>query len=185
MQPMNQYNHLLAFDLSSYGVALAIINQFADDEAVKVFEVSPCGQSAILILLAKDANVLVILNAEIESTFKSQILASSLIENTHGDLLPTYLSQNKVVLHKSLIILEGSSVAMGLALAHKALEEKNTLVDFRVIRTFPKNVVITLTTEAPEANNRWMSLDDGFDFKKTYIENIQPLLKSYFEIVST
>jgi len=175
---LNQYNHLLAFDLSSYGAAFAIINQFVDDEAVKVFEVSPCGPSAILILLSKDAISLQIVKSEVDVIYKSQILSSVLIENIHPELLPAYLSQNKTKLNNSLIILEGSFVAASLSLAQKALEEKNALVDFRVVRTFPKNVILTITAASVDQ----LVNSDAFDFKKTYIENIEPSLKSFYEI---
>lgn len=175
---MNQYNHLLAFDLSSYGAAFAIINQFVDDETVKVFEVSPCGVSANLILLAKESISLQIIKSEAIAIFQSQILSAALIENIHHDLLPVYLSQNKSTLKKSLIIFEGSSVAQGLALAQKALTEKMSLIDFRVIRTFPKNVVISVTADS---STPALSTEE-FDFKKTHIENIQPSLKSFYEI---
>ena len=175
---MNLYKHVLAFDLSSYGAALAIINQFVDDENIKVFEVSPCGQAAILILVAKEINLLHIVKAETDSIFKSQILTSLLIENAHADLFPAYLSQNKSKLNKSLIILEGSSVAEGLFLADKLLVDKNILVDFRVIRTFPKNVIITFSAET-KSSPIYLN---GLDFKTTYIENIQPCLKSFYEI---
>lgn len=175
---MNLYKHLLAFDLSSYGAALAIINQFADDDAVKIFEISPCGTSAVLLLVAQEINVLTLVKTEAESIFKSQILSSAIIENIHSDLLPTYLSQNKTPLKKSLVILEGNFVALGLSLSDRALKENHSVVDFRIVRTGPKNVIITIGAE---------KLDDLVNlnligFKKTTIENIQPSLKSFYEI---
>ncbi len=175
---MQQYNHLLVFDLSSYGAAFAMINQFVDDEAVKVFEVSPCGQAAILILLAKEIISLQIIKAEAAAIFSSQILATALIENIHADLLPTYLSQNKSPLNKAVAILEGSMIALGFSLAQKALLASNTLIDFRVIRTFPINVVITVSAESADS----LVNSDGYDFKKTYIDKVQPSLKSFYEI---
>lgn len=165
-------------DLTSYGAAFAIINRFVDDEGIKVFEVSPCGQAAILILLAKEINSAQILKSEIASFFKDQVLNIALIENSHADLLPTYLSQNKTSLSQNLLILEGSSIAVGLGLADKLLKQKHALVDFRVVRTFPKNVVISAT-----AVNMIELLDiDCADFKKNYIENVETPLKSFYEI---
>ncbi len=178
---LHQYKHLLVFDLSSYGAAFSIINQFVDDDSVKVFEISPCGQSAILILLSKETISLQIIKSEVTSIFGSQILSCVIIENLHADLLPTYLSQNKATLNKTLAILEGSSVALGFALAQKALDEKNILVDFRVIRTHPKSVLLTISAESLGL----LVNTDSFDFKKTCIDAIQPILKSYYEISPT
>ncbi|MBY0553342.1 hypothetical protein K2P97_02355 [bacterium] len=171
----NQFKHLLAFDLASYGAALGIINQYVDDSLVKVFEISPCGSSATLILLSSDVVSLQIIKSQSESIFKSQILAISLVENVHEDLLLAYLSQNKTVLKNHLVVLEGSYVSSALEVANSLLKANETLVDFRIIRTFPKNVVLTFT------NNKIQSFEYK-DFKKTIIENIQPVLKSYYEI---
>lgn len=175
---LNQYKHLIALDLTSYGAAFAIINRFVDDDGIKVFEVSPCGQTAILILLAKEITSAQILISEIASFFKDQVLNIALIENAHTDLLPTYLSQNKTSLNKNLLILEGSSVALGLHLADKLLKQKYALVDFRVIRTFPKNVIISATT----ASMTELLDIDCANFKKNYIEEVQISLKSFYEI---
>lgn len=170
-----QYKHLLAFDLASYGAALAIINQFVDDSAVKVFEISPSGSSATLILLSSDAMSLQVIKAQGESVFKSQVLASALVENIHADLFPAYLSQNKTQLKNNLMVLEGNYVSLALAAANKLLNSGETLVDFRIIRTFPKNVMLTFT-------NSKTQIFESKDFKKTLIDNIQPVLKSYYEI---
>lgn len=175
---MNQYKHLLALDLSSYGAALAIVNQFVDDAAVKVFEISPCGQSAVLILVSKENISLQIIKAETNSIFRSQVLSSALIENVHEELLPTYLSQNKARLSHSLIILESSSVATCFFMADKLLKAKYSLIDFRVVRTFPKNVILSVGTDNLSQPINF----SGLDFKKTYIENIQPILKNFYEV---
>jgi|GEM_PF-4881644 len=177
----HQYNQLLAFDLSSYGAAFAIINQYVDDEVVKVFEVSPSGPSAILILLCKEIISLQIIKSQVASIYSAQILSVALIENIHEELLLTYLSQNKTKLKKSLAIYEGSFVSMGLVLAQKALVAKNSLIDFRVIRTFPKNVVLTVSVDSLGQ----LVSSDAFNFKKTYIENIQPSLRSFYEITDS
>ncbi len=174
---MNQYKHLLAFDLASYGAALSMINQFADDTTIKVFEVSPCGSSAILILLSTDIMSLKIMKSQSETLFKSQILSSSMVENIHENLLPTYLSQNKIELKSNLLILEGNHVSKAFELANLLLLLGEQLVDFRIIRTFPKNVILTLTSTKNEIEKI-----DSNDFKKTFIENLQPVLKSYYEL---
>lgn len=171
----NQYKHLLAFDLASYGAALGIINQYVDDSTVKVFEISPCGSSATLILLSSDSVSLQIIKSQSESVFKSQILSTAIVENVHDDLLAAYLSQNKAVLKNNLVVLEGNYVSAALETANNLLNSGESLVDFRIIRTFPKSVVLTFT------NNKIQPFESK-DFKKTFIENVQPVLKSYYEI---
>ena len=76
---MNKFNHLLAFDLSSYGAALSIINQFVDDQSTKVFEVSPSGQSAILILVSQDLIGLQVIKNEAISFYRSEIDRKSVV----------------------------------------------------------------------------------------------------------
>lgn len=178
---MNQYKHLIALDLSSYGMALSIINRFVDDDTIKVFEISPCGQSAILILVVKEINTLLVLKSEITSFFKSHILDVRVIADFHAELLPTYLSQTKAKISKSLLILEGSSVAIGLEIADKLLKENHILIDFRVVRTFPKNVILTISEASGKNLNQLLDIN-FLEFKKTFIDNVQPPLKSYYEI---
>lgn len=170
-----QFNHLLAFDLASYGAALGIINQYVDDASVKVFEISPCGSSSILILLSSDKVSLQIVKSQSESIFKGQILASVVVENIHNDLLPVYLSQNKTELKNNLLVLEGHYVSSALEIANEMLNAGESLVDFRIIRTFPKSVVLTFTSSTTK-------IFESKDFKKTIIENVQPVLKTYYEI---
>jgi len=171
---LKRYKHLLSFDLSGYGAALTLINQFVDDENIKVLEISPCGGGAQLILLSDEATALNFIYAESYSLFKNQILAAQVIENIHPDLLPTYLSQNKARLSTGLLLLEGTSVTAAFSIADQLLKKSITLVDFRVVRTFPKNVMITATAaQKPDVNT---------DFKSTWIESVNSALKSYYEI---
>lgn len=175
---MNQFKNVLVFDLSSYGSALSIINQFVDDTVVKVFEVSPCGQSAILILSASESLALQIIKAESEAIFKAQILSLELIENIHEDLLPTYLSQNITKVQRAMLILENPFVSSAMQIANNYLQSGRQLTDFRVIRTYPKNVILFFTSE--KVDN--FSDTDLIGFNKTVIDNVQPALKSFFEI---
>lgn len=175
---MNKYKHVLAFDLSSYGAALSIINQFVDDQSIKVFEVSPSGQTAILILVSQDLLGLQVIKNEAVSFYRSEILEFSMIENIHEDVIPVYLSQNKPGVSKTLVIVEGPFVSTALAIADQLVNHKNVLLDFRVIRTGPKNVILTVGSE----DVAYFDTIDLPGFKKTIIENIQPSLKAFFEI---
>ncbi len=175
---MNKYKHVLAFDLSSYGAALSIINQFVDDQSVKVFEISPSGQTAVLILVSQDLFGLQVVKSEAVSFYRSEILEFSMIENIHEDVITVYLSQNKPGVSKSLVIVEGPFVSTALAIADLLVNDKNVLLDFRVVRTGPKNVILTVGSE----DVGYFETVDLRGFKKTIIENVQPSLKAFFEI---
>lgn len=174
---MNKFKHVLALDLSSYGAALSIINQFVDDQTTKVFEVSPAGQTAILILVSQDLIGLQVIKSEAVSFYRSEILEFALIENIHEEVFPAYLSQNKPEVSKTLVIVEGPFVSTALAIADQLVSYKNVLLDFRVVRTGPKNIILTVGT----AELSYFDTIDLRGFKKTIIENIQPSLKSFFE----
>lgn len=175
---MNKYKHLISFDLSSYGTALSILNLFADGDNIKDFEVSLSGTTAQLILLGQDMVSLQVLKGEAQSLFKSQILDVQIIENIHTDLLPTYLSQNKPQVLNSMVVLEGVFVSTGLVLLQQALVNNISVVEFRVVRTFPKNVVLVFTSESEEAFSKVSSVN----FKACQISKVDKILKSYFEI---
>lgn len=176
---MNQFKHILTFELSSFGAALSVINHFVDDKAVKVFEVSPCGSAAVLILLGQDVLSLQILKSEAQARFRSQILESSIVEYAHGELLPAYLSQNKTGLSTSMVFLEGASVAKGISLGDFILKAGHTIIDFRIVRTNPKNVILTVGTETLSYFENF----DSQDFKKSYVDKVQPSLKAFFEVL--
>lgn len=174
---MNQYKHLLSFDLSSYGAGLALLNQFVDNDGCRDFELSPTGTSAQLILLLRDSLSLKVVIETAQSLLKSQILDSKAVENFHAELLPCYLSQNKAVLQKKLFVFEGSYVSSGLALMQELLQQGAKPVDFRIVRTGPKNVIISVTSDA-DLN---LAPVEHLQFKISVIDPIQPALKSYFQ----
>ncbi|MCC2680064.1 MAG: hypothetical protein K0R29_2640 [Pseudobdellovibrio sp.] len=175
---MNQYNHLIAFDLSSYGAALALVNQFVDNDGCRDFELSPCGTSAQLILLVRDALSLKVIREQASSLLKSQILDVQTVENINSQLLPCYLSQTKTSLQKKLYVFEGIFVASGLALMQELLSQGAQPVDFRVVRTSPKNVILTVTGESALDTTAAGRLQ----FKTTVIDSIQPSLKEFFQV---
>ena len=78
---MPKYKNLLVLDLTSYGAAFAVLNRFVDDEQVKVFEISPIGQKAVLMLLLQDEITATILQKEIKIFFSNEIISSGLIIN--------------------------------------------------------------------------------------------------------
>jgi hypothetical protein len=177
---LSNYPHLIAIDLSSYGSAFAIINQFCDDVQIKVFEVSPIGQAGLLILLVNEATAAEILKNEILSFYKSSVLAIEIIKNFHDKLLQTYLSQNKPQLLKSLVIQEFSFVSQALSAAHNILNESFELVDFRVVRTYPLNAVVVITSDNLE---KFFKIKENSYIKSTtVIEKIENSVKNYFQI---
>ncbi len=175
---MNQYKHLIAYDLTSYGAALSLVNQFVDGDTVTDFEVSPCGSQAHVILLSKDITALQIIKDSSLSFFKSQIFDVELIQDINEKLLPTYLSQNKTQLKKNLFILEGNSLAGAFVVMQDLLKQMAEPVDFRIVRTEPKSIILTATSDLQID----FKIADRFNYKKTIIENVRPSLKNFFEI---
>ncbi|MGZ3692558.1 MAG: hypothetical protein ACXVAX_13700 [Pseudobdellovibrio sp.] len=173
---MNKYKNLLCFDLSSYGAALSLLNQFVDGESIIDFEISPCGQQAQLLLLSNELTALQFAQKEALSLLHSQILSSAIISDLHPQLLPIYLSQSKNSPQESLAIFEGSSTANGLKLLQNLLLKGITVLDFRIVRTSPKNVIVVATAEHSKSFDNFETLD----FKKSVIEKKQNILNSYF-----
>lgn len=177
---MASYRNLIAIDLASYGSAFLLINQFCDDDEIKVFEISPIGQAGLLIFLIKDPIAAEVLKNEIESLFKCHILSICLLKNFDQNLLPIYLSQNKTPILKSILIQEFSFVSKALEAAAQILEQKLQLVDFRIVRTYPLNAVIVSTAVEDKLLFDISVLASAKS--SVVIENVSPVLKTYFEI---
>lgn len=175
---MANSSSLLVLDLSSYGSALAIINQFCDDKSVQVFEVSPLGTAGLLILDIKDPIAGTLLKNDIFSIHKNFILSYRLIEEYDLQLLKVYLSQNKPEIQKHLFVQEFSFVSEALAAAKEWMQKSIQLVDLRVIRTFPTNIILTVTTDDFEQLLQLKNL--GGPRTSTLIENVEPSLRQYF-----
>lgn len=173
-----EFKQLLCFDLSSYGVGLALINQFVEAADVKVFELSPCGSGGLLVLLSRGEQELNFIKSEAENVFKSQILSAQILTDINTELLPTYLGQREVKLKKHLAVLEFSRLSEALLFAQKTLKSKAQLVDIRVIRTFPVNVIVSVTADEVELLSG-LSIDEA---KTNIIENIQLSVRSFYEI---
>lgn len=178
---MDSRNSLLVLDLSSYGAALAIINQFCDEKNVEVFEVSPVGTASILILEIKDRVAGTLLKNEIFAFYKNSILASRLIEDYDLNLLKVYLSQNKAEVLDHILVQEFSFVAEAVSTAHELMSQGLQVIDLRVIRTFPMNVILTTTSGSLEKLVGLKNL--GAPRAGTIIEKIEPVLKKYYQIL--
>ena len=178
---MGSQGSLLVLDLSSYGSALAIINQFCDGKGVEVFEVSPVGTAALLVLEIKDRIASTLLKNEIYSFHKSSILSFRLIENYDLKLLKVYLSQNQDLVLNHLLVQEFSFVSEAFAVAHELTSQNINIVDFRVIRTFPMNVILTSTSQSLDQLVKVKNV--GVPRASTIIEKTEPVLKEYYQIV--
>lgn len=177
---MNSYPHLLILDLSSYGAAFSIVNHFSDDDQIKVFEISPLGNRAILILSVKDHLVLDIIEKEILAFHKSNILFFSKIKNIKEEVLLCYLSQNKPSISKHMLIQEFSNVSDAFTQAQKHADKQIQLVDFRVVRTQIPNIILTSTiAEIEQIETVSCHLENA---KNTLIPNVSSVTKKYFEI---
>lgn len=178
---MTEFKNLIVFDLTKLGAAYQIINSFVDNETVHVFEVSPVGTSAILILASNDLIALKFIEKECLAFFKADILNASFIENVSEKLIESYLSQNTAVVKKHLVVIEEISFANAFKVAAQIIATGLDIVDFRVVRTGIPNLIMIFSSDAIEklnvlAANQQIS-------KMTVIENIQTPLKSYFEIL--
>lgn len=173
------YKHLLALDLSSYGSALAIINQFCDDDQIKVFEISPVGYAGLLILLIKEETAADILKNEVISFFKSNLLSVELLKNFDSRILEIYLSQNKSEVSTSLLIQEFSFVSQAFKAAHALLVKDIQLIDFRVIRTYPLNAILIST--AIEGTHLIQHKDQLGLRSSMLIDHVEPVLKQFFQ----
>ncbi|MBC7743420.1 MAG: hypothetical protein H7061_14580 [Bdellovibrionaceae bacterium] len=179
---MSKYSNLIVVDLSSYGSALALINEFSDDEGVKVFEVSPMGTGALLILMTQEVTAAQILKNQIQTQMNPSVLSCCLIEDAHDDLLKTYLSQSQTKVGKNIMIIESTFVSEALSLANKLLANSIQLLDLRIVRTFPSNTIITATADHSE--KLMTAVQKHNQLKYTLITNPQTVLKSYFEVVT-
>ena len=180
MKSLSSFNHLATFDLSKVGTAYQIINSFVDDQVIHVFEISPMGSRAVLILVSQDLISLQVVYNQVLSMHKADILISTCIEMISPKILETYLSQNRTQMAASLLIVETDSFSMAFDFGQKLALKNIELVDFRVVRTGPPNIIITATGSS-EALNIFLTASSCV--KTTLIDQVQKPLKAYFEIL--
>ena len=77
-----------------------------------------------------------------------------------------------------MMILEGNSLANALQVADTALKKGIMLVDVRVVRTAPKNVILTLTSNSV---SDLVNLNSD-SFARTVVDNTTKVFKGYFQI---
>lgn len=178
----------MVFDLSKLGTAYQIINSFADGETLHVFEISPIGAQAVLILMSKDLILLQLVHGQSVTLYKSEILNSVIIENIDAKILNPYLSQPnepgqpQAKAKSNLLVLETNGFATAFAKAKQLVDLDLVIVDFRAIRTCPPNLIITATSDSVEKLSQFVNQDTSS--KATVIPKVQGLLRSYFEILS-
>ncbi len=177
---MPKYKNLLVLDLTSYGAAFAVLNRFVDDEQVKVFEISPIGQKAVLMLLLQDEITATILQKEIKIFFSNEIISSGLIINFDQKVLETYLSQKQEAVLSQLCIAEFSVVSDAFLWLHRILKQNINLVDFRIIRTSLLNVIITISSN----DSSWhKQIEQATTCGKLhFIDKVEAVTRSYFEL---
>jgi hypothetical protein len=108
------------------------------------------------------------------------VLSACLLENLDSEILKVYLSQNKPEISKSLMVQEFSFVSEAFAAAQALVSKKISLVDFRVVRTFPINVILVST--AAQASDFEMA-KGKMARSNTIIDQVEDTLKHYFQIV--
>lgn len=164
------------------GAAYQIINLFADEQALHVFEVSPIGTQALLILSCKDLISAQLVYNECLSLHRSDVLASVIIENVNDSILNAYLSQEKPSLSTNILVIETQYFSHAFEAAKKLVQADIAVVDFRAVRTSPASLIVTGTNSSAENLNQFMS--KNLFGKMTLIPDVQPVLKAYFEILA-
>ncbi|OFZ28436.1 MAG: hypothetical protein A2622_04870 [Bdellovibrionales bacterium RIFCSPHIGHO2_01_FULL_40_29] len=181
MKSLNNVGHLIIFDLSKLGSAYQLINSFVDERTVFVFEVSPVGDRALLILSCHDLISSQLIFSQAQSLFQSEILKSTLIENVENDVVLAYLSQKQSPCRSHFLILEENYFSLAFKKAQELFRSGVEIMDFRAIRTNPPNLVVTMTHDSVDfLNSMLMKLESG---KATIVADVQPSLKAFFEIV--
>ncbi len=178
---MSDLSHFAIFDLTKIGTAYQIINSFVDDETIHAFEISPLGTKAVLMLNSKDLIALQFVYNQCLSRHKADILNATCIPDINIEIIETYLSQNQPQLATSLLIIETESFATAFNFAQSLALKNISLVDFRVIRTTPPNLIITATAATALLTP---FLTASSVIKTTLIDQVQKSLRSYFEILN-
>ena len=178
---MNSSGHFLVFDLTKIGTAYQIINSFADADTVNVFEISPIGSQALLILMCKDLSASQLFYNQCISLFKSEIIDCVLIENIDDQVVDAYLSQNQSVLQSNMLVVETNTFAKAFLCAHKLQQKKLSVIDFRAVRTSPPNLIIVCSDELEQEMLNFMESNPFV--KTTFIPQTSAILKSYFNII--
>ncbi len=174
--------HFLVFDLTKLGAAYQIINLFADEQTIHVFEISPVGTQALLILSCKDLVSAQLIYNQCLNLYRSDVLASVLIENVNDSILNAYLSQQKPSLSINILVIETQYFSHAFEAAKKLVQADSAVVDFRAVRTSPANLIVIGTNSSAENLNQFM-LKNSFG-KMTLVPDVQPVLKAYFEILA-
>ena len=181
MKSLSNLSHFAIFDLTKIGTAYQIINSFVDDETILAFEISPLGTQAVLMMSSKDLIALQFVYGQCLALHKAEILNSVLIENLNPEVLNVYLSQNKPKVAGSLFISETESFATAFKFAQNLALQKMSLIDFRVVRTCPPNLIITATGNTKDLQ---LLLTLNSAVKMTLIDQVLKPLQSYFEILN-
>lgn len=185
MRSLTNTENFLVFDLSKLGTAYQIINSFVDCETLQVFEISPIGAQAVLILMSKDLILLQLVHSQSESLYKSEILSSVIIKNMDSKILNPYLSQPNhppTEIKSNLLVIELNAFAAAFAKAKQLTDSGVDIIDFRAIRTCPPNLIITATSDKIEKLSQFVNQD--VSSKVSIIPQLQSSLRSYFEILS-
>ncbi len=178
---MNSLGSIAVFDLAKIGTAYLIINSFVDEAVIQVFEVSPIGGRAVLILRSADSMALEFAYRQCLTLHKADILNHSFIPQLDENIMSCYLSQNHPTLKKHLFVAEEHFLSTAFNIATSLTEEAFTLIDFRVVRTDPPNIIITSSDDSIERLNLFMQKNNLL--KATLIANVQKPLQAYFQII--
>lgn len=178
---MSSFGSVAIFDFAKVGTAYLIINSFVDEVVIQVFEISPVGGRAVLILRSADKLALEFIYQQCLTLHGSDILECAFIDELDENIVACYLSQNHPTLKKNLFVVEERFVSKAFLIAKSLLEEGLVLIDFRVVRTDPPNIIITSSDDSIDRLSLFMQSNKLL--KSTIIENVQKPLQSFFQII--
>lgn len=178
---MADLGHFIFFDLTKIGIAYQIINSFVDEETIHAFEISPLGPQALIILSSKDKIALQFVYHQCLAIYLTEIAGSAYIENLSDHVMAAYLSQNQPKVEKNLLIIEAPFVSLAFNYAKKLCDENIEIIDFRIIRTGPPNIILIASNQSMQTLNQFVQSNQIS--KSTLIEDVQKSLLSYFEVL--
>lgn len=148
---MNQFVYLKNFlflELTSLGFAYALIQKFADETQIKVFEASPTPRGSILILVSPSTEALraVLTNISGATEFQTQIENTWLGEGLSERLIEAYLNQILAPLKENLVLFESESICESVKATALALDNNFEICEFRILRSAVYKCIVSLTT---------------------------------------
>lgn len=183
---MNQFvylKHGLFLELKSLGFAYSIVQKYANNDQVKVFEASPTPRGAILILTSMSIDFLqaIIENLNQQNAFIENLW---LAENLSEKLIEAYLNQVLAPLQDNLVLLESESVCEAVRAVTTAINNAVEICEFRILRSTIYKCIVSLTTSLTqfEIEKLFSDATAGGKLSLTYISSPHQELRNQYNL---